>query len=128
VLCEVGRAGDPLQAELGIPLAGVGRLEPGQRIKLLYDAFPYERYGVRYGTLRWLSPASAEAESFRVLADIDDSETLRIGGDHRRLLAGMGGRAEVTVGSRSLISYAFEPIRNLRERFAEPPEQPDGVR
>jgi hypothetical protein len=27
----------------------------------------------------------------------------------------MGGRADVVVGRRSLISYAFEPLRQLRE-------------
>jgi membrane fusion protein len=128
VLCEVGRAGEPLQAELALSRTGVGRVEPGQRIKLLYDAFPYERYGVKYGTLRWLSPASAEAESFRVLADVDDTETTVVGAERRQLMAGMGGRAEVTVGRRTLISYAFEPIRALRERLAEPPKPPNGAR
>src|SRR4030095_4535839 len=101
VLCEVGRAGEPLQAQLDLPHAGVGRVGPGLRVKLLYDAFPYERYGVRYGTLRWLGPASAEAESFRVLADVDDAQTMMVGGERRRLLPGMGGTAEVTVGRRS---------------------------
>jgi membrane fusion protein len=128
VLCEVGRTGEPLQAELALPRAGVGRVEPGQRIKLLYDAFPYERYGVRYGTLRWLGPASAEAESFRVLVDVDDAETVMVDGERRRLLAGMGGQAEVTVGRRSLIGYAFEPIRKLQERLAEPPARPSDPR
>ena len=124
VLCELGRAGEALQAQLELPRAGVGRAEAGQRVKLLYDAFPYERYGVRYGTLRWLSPAGDAAESFRGLADVDDTETVTVDGERRRLLAGMGGRAEVTIGRRTLISYAFEPIRKLRENFAEPPPPP----
>jgi hypothetical protein len=31
----------------------------------------------------------------------------------------MGGRADVVVGRRSLVSYAFEPVRMLRESLAE---------
>jgi hypothetical protein len=33
----------------------------------------------------------------------------------------MGGQADVVVGRRSLVSYAFEPIRALKENLAEPP-------
>jgi hypothetical protein len=33
----------------------------------------------------------------------------------------MGGRAEVVVGRRALITYAFEPIRQLRESLADAP-------
>jgi hypothetical protein len=32
----------------------------------------------------------------------------------------MGGRAEVVVGRRSVISYAFEPLRQIQENLAEP--------
>jgi membrane fusion protein len=121
VLCELGRAGEPLQAQLDLPRAGVGRVEPGQRVKLLYDAFPYERYGVRYATLRWLGPASAESDTFLVFADADDAETVLVDGQRRQLLPGMGGRAQVTIGRRTLIGYAFEPLRQMRENLAEPP-------
>jgi hypothetical protein len=33
----------------------------------------------------------------------------------------MGGEVRVIVGRRSLVSYAFEPIRQLRESMAETP-------
>jgi hypothetical protein len=54
-----------------------------------------------------------------------DSEEGRfqVDGRERAVLAGMGGRAEVVVGRRSLISYAFEPLRQLRENLATPPER-----
>ena len=57
---------------------------------------------------------------FRVLADTPE-RSFRVEGRDRPLRAGMGGRAEVVVGRRSLISYAFEPLRQLRENLAEPP-------
>jgi multidrug efflux pump subunit AcrA (membrane-fusion protein) len=123
VLADLACAGERLQAELSVPPSGVGRIKAGQAVKLFYDAFPFQRYGVRYGTVRWVSPASVTVKDqpvFRVLADVD-SDTIQVRREPRRLLAGMGGRADVVVGRRSLLSYAFEPIRQLKETLAERP-------
>ncbi len=35
-------------------------VRPGQGVKLRYDAFPYQRYGVRFATVRWLGPAGVD--------------------------------------------------------------------
>ncbi len=119
VLAEVACAGARLQAELRLPQQGLARVGPGQAVKLMYDAFPYQRYGVRYGTVRWVSPASGSGAdgAFRVFADLDEN-AVRVQGESRPLAPGMGGRAAVIVGRRSLVSYAFEPIRQLRENLA----------
>jgi len=123
VLCEVACAGGALQAQLTVPPGGVSRLKAGQGAKLLYDAFPYQRYGVRFGTVRWTSPAGEAVEgtsAFRALVDLTDNAIL-VDGQPRPLLAGMGGRAEVVVGRRTLIGYALEPLRQLKESLAVPP-------
>jgi membrane fusion protein len=123
ILSEMGCAGDPLRGELRVPEAGVAQIRPGQGVKLRYDAFPYQRYGVRFATVRWLGPAGSTARDsgeFRALVDLAD-DSIRVHGQMQALLPGMGGRADIVVGRRSLVSYAFEPIRALRENFAEPP-------
>ena len=101
VLAEVVCAGARLQAELRLPQQGLARVGPGQPVKLMYDAFPYQRYGVRYGTVRWVSPASgamAEGASFRVFAELEES-AVRVQGETRPLAPGMGGRAAIIVGT-----------------------------
>ncbi|HSE68111.1 MAG TPA: HlyD family efflux transporter periplasmic adaptor subunit [Gemmatimonadales bacterium] len=125
ILSEMGCAGDRLQGELRVPEGGVAQVRPGQGVKLRYDAFPYQRYGVRFATVRWLGPAGSTARDsgeFRALVDLAD-DSIRVHGQLRALLPGMGGRADIVVGKRSLVSYAFEPIRALRENFAEPPSR-----
>lgn len=120
VLAEIVCRDERLQAELTVPQRGLAQLNTGQSVKLRYDAYPYQRYGVRYGTLRWISPATASAPdgaSFRALADLDE-QVLRIGGQDRAVLPGMGGDASVIVGRRSLASYALEPLRQMREALA----------
>ena len=125
VLCELACSEERLQAELVVPQSGLALIRLGQPVKLLYDAFPYQRYGVRHGKVTWTSPAGVlvnEKPSFRVFVDLAD-ETVRVNGQPRPLMAGMGGTARVVVGSRSLINYAFEPLRQLRENMAPPPKQ-----
>lgn len=124
VLGELACSEQRLQGELTVPQSGVALIKPGQGVKLLYDAFPYQRYGVRYGTVRWVGPAGVDARdstAFRALIDVDP-KPVRIKGQPRPLMPGMGGKAHVLVGRRSLISYAFEPLRQLRESVSDVPK------
>ncbi len=113
VLCDLVCSEQKLQAELSVPQSGVGRIRPGQNVKLLYDSFPFQRYGVKSGSVRWISPA-ADQSVFRVFVEVAD-DSVMVQGQKRDLLPGMGGLAEIVVGRRSVISYAFEPVRQLRE-------------
>ena len=115
ILGEVVCSETILQAELSVSSSGVGRIRPGQTVKLLYDSFPFQRYGVKSGSVRWISPA-ANQSVFRVLVDLNE-RSVNVGGQKRELLPGMGGFAEVIIGRRSVISFAFEPIRQLRENL-----------
>jgi multidrug efflux pump subunit AcrA (membrane-fusion protein) len=122
VLSELACAGHRLEAEFSLPQSGVPMVRPGQRVRLRFDAFPYQRYGVQVGTVRWLGPAGvvpSDTTAFRALIDLG-ADSIRVRGQPRPLLAGMGGRADVVVGRRSLMSYAFEPIRALKENLADP--------
>ncbi len=126
VMGEVACAGGGLEAELTVPPGAVSRTRPGQGVKLLYDAFPYQRHGVRFGAVRWVSPAAVTengAPVFRALASITD-EAIMIDGQARPLIAGMGGRADIVVGRRTLLGYALQPLRQLRESLAMPPAKP----
>jgi membrane fusion protein len=123
LLAEVACSDEKLEAELLLPERGLALVRAGQPVKLLYDAFPYQRYGVHYGTLRWLSPSSTSeggTTGFRALAEIE-STTVGVQGLRRPVLPGMTGRAAVIVGRRSLASYAVEPLRQLRESLATGP-------
>lgn len=128
LLAEVACADRILQAELAIPADGIALVRAGQSVKLLYDAFPYQRYGVRSAKISWVSPASIGAagkegaSGFRALADLNESSVL-VRGERRSVAPGMGGFARVIVGRRSLVSYAFEPLRQLKESLAGEPSR-----
>lgn len=119
VLAEVACSAETLQAELSLPQGGLARIHPGQSVRLLLEAFPYQRYGVRGGRVRWASPSGVgvrETATFPVLVDLDE-QTVAADGERKPLLAGMRGTARVVVGRRTLVEYAFEPLRQLRENI-----------
>ena len=116
-LCQLARADGEPRAHLLLREAGLPKLAPGQKVRLFFEAFPYQRYGTITGKLEWISPAavsSSEGQRFTGAAKLDQT-TFRSRGNERPLRVGMKGEAHLMVGSRTLIEYAFEPLRQLRE-------------
>jgi len=83
-------------------------------VRFFFEAYPYQRYGALSGKLNWVSPspvAGASGQYFVGLASLDEAANRH----HLSLRPGMKGEARIRVGTRTLIEYAFEPIRQLRE-------------
>ena len=118
-LCQLARPDSNLRARLILGEAGLPKLAIGQRVRLFLDAFPYQRYGAVNAKLDWVSPSvisSSEGPHFIALASLDSSEPRR---RPLPLRVGMGGQARIVVGRNTMIEYAFEPIRQLRENMRE---------
>ena len=49
--------GASLLAELFVPSRAIGFVEPGQRVRLMVDAFPYQRFGTLGGRVETVSQA-----------------------------------------------------------------------
>jgi hemolysin D len=116
-LCQLARAEGEPQVRLLLQEDGVPKLTPGQKVRLFFEAFPYQRYGTITGKLQWISPAavnSLEGQRFTGRASLDQT-AFRTLGQERPLRVGMKGEARLMVGTRTLVEYAFEPLRQLRE-------------
>lgn len=116
-LCQLARAEGTPRVRLLLEEAGIPKLSPGQKVRLFFEAFPYQRYGTITGKLEWISPAavnSSEGQRFTGLANLDQL-AFRTRDQNRPLRVGMKGEARLLVGSRTLVEYAFEPLRQLRE-------------
>jgi hemolysin D len=92
-------------------------LREGQAVKLKFNAFPYQRYGVIGGTLQYISPATKPGPMTkqavyegRVTLDRDQ---FTVGGNKYPLRFGMTAVAEVVVRERRLIDLALDPFRDL---------------
>ncbi|MGI9087994.1 MAG: HlyD family efflux transporter periplasmic adaptor subunit [Chthoniobacterales bacterium] len=120
-LCQLARLDSQPRAKLSLGEGGLPKLAVGQRVRFFFDAFPYQRYGVINGKLEWVSPSAVvtpEGPRFLGSASMDEPEK----SSHRKPLAlrvGMRGEARIVTGRRTLIEYAFEPVRQLRENMRE---------
>jgi len=118
-LCQLAPVTRALQARLDLPEAGLSELKTGQRVRFLFDAFPYQRFGVVNGAIDWISPAAItrqQRSEFLAVASLDHHEIVS-GANKYPLKSGMRGMARITVGRRALIEYAFEPLRQLHENM-----------
>lgn len=118
VLCQLSPLDAKPRARILLTEAGLAKLSIGQRVRYFFDAFPYQRYGAVDGKLDWISPstvASPDGPHFVASASLAKTSIAGGGGKGLPLRVGMRGEAHVVTGHRTLIEYAFEPIRQLRE-------------
>jgi multidrug efflux pump subunit AcrA (membrane-fusion protein) len=122
VLCQLAPKGAKPRARMILSEAGLPRLAVAQRIRYFFEAFPYQRYGTVTGKLDWVSPSAvttADGSHFLALGSLDRYEISARAGQALPLRVGMRGDAHIIVGGRTLIEYAFEPIRQLRESMKQ---------
>jgi multidrug efflux pump subunit AcrA (membrane-fusion protein) len=118
-LCQLARIDAKPHARLLLSEAGLPKLAVGQRVRFFFDAFPYQRYGAVDAKLNWISPSAvltSDGSHFVGLASLEENKK-----PHSKVQprVGMRGQARIVVGRRTLIEYAFEPIRQLRENIRE---------
>lgn len=107
-----------LEVQLYAPSSAVGFVKAGQRVRLMYDAFPYQKFGTGSGVVTWVSTvptdpiglATNPAESepvFRIRVAIDRG---RSGPAGRGLRTGMTLSANLILEERNLWEVFFGPL------------------
>lgn len=110
-----------LIAEIFIPSRAIGFVEVGQEVRLLYQAFPHQNFGVALGHVRQVSSTVIGPDEvsipglvirepvFRVEAAIR-SQTVQAYGETIPLQAGMLLDADIIVDRRNLVEWLFDPV------------------
>jgi len=122
VLCQLTPKDAKPRARMTLSEAGLPKLAIAQRVRYFFEAFPYQRYGAVAGKLDWISPSAittTDGSHFVALGSLDRYEISPRTGEVLPLRVGMRGQAHIIVGGRTLIEYAFEPIRQLRESMRQ---------
>ncbi len=114
-------AGDGMEAELFAPSRAAGFIRPGQEVRLMYQAFPHQKFGAASGRVRTVSrtvlapgelsiPGLALQEPvFRVRVKLD-RQSVRAYGQDMPLRPGMLANADVVLSRRSLVEWLLDPI------------------
>jgi membrane fusion protein len=137
LLASVGRRADPqylqleivpadsvLEAELFVPTRAIGFVRPGQEVRILYDAFPYQSFGAYGGRISKISqtilkgsdisaPVTLQEPAYKVTVTLDRPD-IDAYGQKKPLQADMLLRADIILGRRSLMSWLIDPLLSAR--------------
>ena len=113
-----------LRAELFIPARAVGLVEVGQAVRILYEAFPYQKYGTYSGRIISLSetmltgsdiaaPVQLKEPAYKAVAALDRPH---IDADGKRipLQADMLLTADIILEKRSIMAWITDPFLGTR--------------
>jgi membrane fusion protein len=109
-----------LQAELLLPTHAAGFISEGQEVRLRYDAFPYQKFGLYRGRIMSVSrtvlnpedqvgPVRLQVPAYRVVASLE-SQTVMAYGHEVLLQPGLTLRADVLRDRRRIIEWIFDPM------------------
>jgi membrane fusion protein len=128
-------AGAQLQAQLYAPSSALGFIQPGQRVLLRLQAFPYQKYGLQEAQVLQVAQAPLQPTElaavpqlarpapgeplYRVTVRLAQQQVQvgpLVGSLPRPLLAGMQVDADVLLEKRRLIEWLFEPVLGWARR------------
>lgn len=125
-LMAIVSQGAVLQATLYAPSRAIGMARIGQPVRLMYDAFPYQRFGTFTGRIVRISrsvlapdevdaPVKLQDPVYEISVALD-RQAVAAFGEALPLEPGMTLSADVILDRRSFLDWILEPIRAVRAR------------
>lgn len=107
-----------LEAELFAPSRAAGFLQPGQPVRLRYQAYPYQKFGLQVGRIREVSATTLRGDSqgepvYRVRVSLA-RQSIAVQGRQQALKAGALLDGSVQLDGRRLVEWLLEPLLSLR--------------
>jgi membrane fusion protein len=113
-----------LQAELFFPTRAFGFVHPGQQVRILYDAFPFQKFGAYRGTVTDVThailtgneiagPITLKEPAYRVTASLERPD-IDAYGRKMPLQPDMSLKADVILEQRSLMRWLLDPVLSAR--------------
>jgi membrane fusion protein len=113
-----------LQAQLFFPTRAFGFVRPGQQVRILYDAFPYQKFGTYRGSVTKVSqtiltsndatgPITLKEPAYRVTV-APERPDIDAYGLKMPLQPGMLLKADVILEQRSLMRWLLDPVLSAR--------------
>jgi membrane fusion protein len=113
-----------LQAELYIPSRAIGFVKPEQEVRLLYEAFPYQRFGAYQGRVVTVSKAILAASEVPAVIGAKEpvyravvalaSQTIEAEGQTIPLQAGEQLTANIILDRRTLFEWILSPLAEIK--------------
>lgn len=126
-LVSIVPVGATLKAYLYAPSRAIGFVKPGDKVRIRYQAYPYQKFGQALGTVAFVSKvalssneltgtpaeqAGASEPLYRITVDLS-AQTVTAYGHPQPLQAGMLLDADVLQEKRRLYEWVLEPLYSL---------------
>jgi membrane fusion protein len=122
---EIVPANFNLQAVLFVPARAAGFIDVGQQVRLLYDAFPYEKYGTHGGHILEVSqtvlnstdvsgPVALKEPSYRAIVALDETVLKTRDGRTVNLQPDTLLRADIILERRTIMDWILKPLLGAR--------------
>jgi HlyD family secretion protein len=120
---------EPLQAEVLLNNEDVGFIAVGQAVKVKVAAYPFQKYGMLSGKVKFVSADSADPKqqqqsqppnlSYRAIVQLDQRVLHSAAtGEKLELSPGMLITAEIHQGRRSVLEYLLSPVKKVGQEAA----------
>ncbi|BAZ13504.1 HlyD family secretion protein [Calothrix sp. NIES-4071] len=104
-----------------LPSQQSGFLKEGMPVKIKFDAYPFQDYGVLQGHVNWISPDSKVQETSQGKVENFELEItlskpyIKSGNKRIALTPGQTATAEVIVRQRRIIDFILDPFKKLQK-------------
>jgi membrane fusion protein len=129
-LATILPAGSKLVAEIYAPSRSIGFVQPGMKVFLRYEAYPYQKFGqytatvsevassaLRPEELPFASVRGSSSEPLYRIRLVLDEQTVKAYGKAMPLKSGMQVEASVVLEERRLIEWVLEPLYSIAGRL-----------
>lgn len=124
LLAQIIPGDSDLKAELFIPVRAIGFVEPGQMVRILYEAFPYQHFGTYRGRVLSVSqtilnasdvvgPVTLPGPAYRAIVTLERPDVDAYG-KRVPLQPDMLLRADVILERRTLVDWLLNPLLSAR--------------
>jgi membrane fusion protein len=118
--------GATIEVELFAPSRAVGFAKPGQEVRLLYDAYPFQQFGSYKGRIISISntvyrpaeinaPVRVEEPVYRIKVAVDEP-IVTANGQRFTVRPGMTLAGNIVLERQSFLDWLLQPVRSLRNR------------
>ncbi len=120
-IAQVAPKNTGVMLKASMPIKDSGFLKVGMPVKVKFDAYPYQEYGIVEGKVAWVSPDSkvqqtlqGNSESFEL--EINLNQQYVDNGEKRvALTPGQTANAEVIIRQRRIIDFVLDPFKKLQK-------------
>lgn len=125
-LITVTPIGAKIIAELFVPSRSIGFIREKQNVRIMYDAYPFQKFGGYSGYITQISstsllpieihtPIEIKEPVYVINVEIENNN-ISVRGNNMPLHPGMTLNADIILERRSVLEWVFEPVLSVKER------------